>query len=61
MIVCLPNNSINLLKFGPILQRSRVEISSSSKLDKNAATVGHRGDYRISLETVESDREFRSI
>ena len=61
MTFCLPNNSIDSLKFGSILQRSLVEIFSSSKVDKNGVTVDHRGDYRISLETVESDREFRSV
>ena len=34
MTFCLPNNSIDSLKFGRILQRSRVEIFSSSKVDK---------------------------
>jgi len=61
MTFCLPNNSINLLKFCPILQRSLVEIFSPSKIDKNAVTADHRGDYRISLETVKSGREFRSV
>jgi len=61
MTFCLPNNSIDSLKFGRILQRSRVEIFSSSKVDKNATTADRRGDYRISLETDEDGREFRSI